>query len=297
MPRRRLFWPSFAVPGIVWLALLFIVPLYVVLSLAFGSLDPIFRSPIPSWLPWQWDPSQFQYVFAHLVGEDGFLGPPIVRTIVFVLIASTLCLLVAYPVAYYVSRFGGRRKALFLALLVAPFWISYMMRMMAWVNLLQTDGLFNKALSLGGLFHVDIDWLGGQPVTVVLGLVYGYVPYMILPLYAGLDRIDQNVLEAARDLGASRFSTFRRVTLPMSKAAVVAAVLLTTLPMVGDYFTNDLLSASPSTAMFGNLINQAVLVPSQVGQGAAFLVIMIIVLLAPMLYYVRTTARSEGETV
>jgi spermidine/putrescine transport system permease protein len=83
----------------------------------------------------------------------------------------------------------------------------------------------------------------------------------------------------------------------MSKAAVVAAVLLTTLPMVGDYFTNDLLSASPSTAMFGNLINQAVLVPSQVGQGAAFLVIMIIVLLAPMLYYVRTTARSEGDTV
>jgi len=297
MRRRRLFWPAFAVPGVAWLALLFVVPLYVVLSLAFGTVDPIFRSPEPTWLPWQWDPSQFQYVFGHLVGEDGFLGPPILRTIGFVLLASAMCLVIAYPVAYFVSRFGGRRKGLYLALLVAPFWISYMMRMLAWVNLLQTDGLFNKALGLGGLFQVDVNWLGGQPVTVVLGLVYGYVPYMILPLYAGLDRIDQNVLEAARDLGASRWSTFLRVTLPMSKAAVVASILLVTLPMVGDYFTNDLLSASPSTAMFGNLINNAVQVPSQVGQGAAFLVIMLVVLLAPMVYYVRFTARGEGETV
>ena len=132
---------------------------------------------------------------------------------------------------------------------------------------------------------------------MVLGLVYGYVPYMILPLFAGLDRIDQSMIEAARDLGASRFSTFRRVTLPMSKPAVVASLLLVTLPMVGDYFTNDLLSGSPSTAMFGNLINNASYVPQQTGQAAAFLVIMFAILLAPMLYYVRMTKRSEGETV
>src|SRR5262245_39383392 len=157
MRRRRLFWPAFATPGILWLALLFIGPLYIVLCLAFGTLDPIFRSPQPTWLPWQWDPSQFQYVFGHLVGADGFLGPPIVRTLWFVVLASAGCLLIAYPVAYFVSRFGGRRKGLYLALLVAPFWISYMMRMLAWVNLLQTDGLFNKALGFGGLFHVNID--------------------------------------------------------------------------------------------------------------------------------------------
>ncbi len=120
---------------------------------------------------------------------------------------------------------------------------------------------------------------------------------MILPLFAGLDRIDQSMLEASRDLGASRFSTFRRVTLPMSKAAVVASLLLVTLPMVGDYFTNDLLSASPSTAMFGNIINNASYVPQQIGQAAAFLVIMFLILLAPMLYYVRMTNRAEGETV
>jgi ABC-type spermidine/putrescine transport system permease subunit I len=295
--RRRFVWSAFAFPGIVWLILLFILPLYVVLALAFGTLDPLFLTPSPTWNPFQWDPTQFQYVFQHLFGADGFIGPVLVRTLLFVVVASVGCLLIAYPVAYYVARFGGRRKGLLLTLLIAPFWISYMMRMLAWVNLLQVDGWVNKGLSLFGLFDVHTAWLDGRPTTVVLGLVYGYVPYMILPLFAGLDRIEQSMIEAARDLGASRFSSFRRVTLPMSKAAVVASLLLVTLPMVGDYFTNDLLSGSPSTAMFGNLINNASYVPQQTGQAAAFLVIMFAILLAPMLYYVRMTKRSEGETV
>ena len=290
-------WPAFAAPGIAWLALLFLLPLYIVLCLAFGTLDPVFRSPVPVWNPLQWDFSQSQYVLGHLVGADAIFGPAIWRTFVFVLIASLGCMAIAYPVAYFVTRFGGRRKGLLLALLIAPFWISYMMRMLAWVNLLQTDGLVNKALSVGGLFPVHVDWLNGRPSTVVMGMIYGYVPYMILPLYAGLDRIDSSLIEAARDLGASRFAAFRKVTLPMSKAAVIASLLLVSLPMVGDYFTNDLLSGSNSTAMFGNLINSAVGVPQQVGQGATFLILMFIVLLIPMAYYVRSTRREEGETV
>ena len=94
---------------------------------------------------------------------------------------------------------------------------------------------------------MSIDWLDGRSVVVVLGLVYGYIPYMILPLYAGLDRLPGSVLEAARDLGAGRVETFRRVTLPLSRPAIIASVLLTCLPMLGDYFTTDLLSGSPST--------------------------------------------------
>ena len=196
--------------------------------------------------------------------------------------------------AYYVSRFGGRRKGLLLALLIAPFWISYMMRMLAWVNLLQTDGLVNKALSFGGLFPVNVNWLNGRPLTVLLGLVYGYVPYMILPLYAGLDRIQPSLIEAARDLGASRWDSFRRVTFPMSKAAVIAGLLIVSLPMVGDYFTNDLLSGSPSTAMFGNLINEAISAPETTAVGATFVILMFLILLAPMLYYVRSTEQEEA---
>jgi ABC-type spermidine/putrescine transport system permease subunit I len=291
--RRSILWPALALPGALWLALLFVAPLYVVLAIVFGGVDPIFRTPLPVWNPAKWNSAQFLDVFDHIFGADGYFGPALLRTAVYVLLASSLCLLVAYPVAYYTARLSGRHRKVLLALLVAPFWISYMMRMLAWVNLLQNDGLVNRALSLGGLADVHVDWLNGRSVVVVLGLVYGYIPYMILPLYAGLDRLQGSVLEAARDLGAGRFETFRRVTLPLSRPAIIASVLLTCLPMLGDYFTSDLLSGSPSTAMVGNLINNTVLTPGQTGQAGAFVLLVLVVALVPMLLYVRT-ARAEG---
>jgi ABC-type spermidine/putrescine transport system permease subunit I len=295
-PRRERasrLWPGLAAPGLLWLLLFFVAPIYVVLAIVFGQVDPIFRTPVPVWNPVYWDPSQFTYVLTHIVGANGVFGPALMRTAVYVLLASVLCLLVAFPIAYYVARLSGRRKGLLLALLIAPFWISYMMRMLAWVNLLQDDGLVNRLFSLGGLFHVNVHWLTGQPVVVVLGLVYGYVPYMILPLYAGLDRLSQSMLEASRDLGADRLSSFVRVTLPLCRPTIIAAVLLTCLPMLGDYFTSDLLSASPKTAMVGNLINDSVQAPGQTGQAGAFVMLVLVVSLLPMLYYVRVMARGD----
>ena len=286
-------WPVLAAPGVIWLVLFFVAPMYVVLCIVFGRLDPIFRTAVPIWNPVQWDPTQFTYVLSHIVGADGVFGPALLRTALYVLTASALCLLIAFPVAYYVARLSGRRKGLLLTLLIAPFWISYMMRMFAWVNLLQDDGLVNRILGLGGAFHPGIDWLTGQPAVVVLGLVYGYVPYMILPLYAGLDRLPQPVLEASRDLGADRVSSFWRVTLPLSRPTIVAAILLTCLPMLGDYFTSDMLSASPKTAMVGNLINDSVLTPGQTGQAGAFVLLVFLVALIPMLYYIRVTGRRD----
>jgi ABC-type spermidine/putrescine transport system permease subunit I len=247
------------------------------------------------WNPIQWNVIQFKYVMQHIVGSEGYFGPALLRTAVYVFIASVLCLLIAYPVAYYTARFAGPRKGLLLALLIAPFWISYMMRMLAWINLLQNNGLVNRALSVGGLFDVHVNWLGGHASTVVLGLAYGYVPYMILPLFAGLDRIPVATLEAARDLGASRFEAFRRVTWPLSRQAVITSMLLTCLPMLGDYFTNDMLSGSPDTSMVGNLINSSVLTPGQTGQAGAFVMIVLIVSIVPMLVYVR--ASREGEAM
>ncbi|CAN3126806.1 ABC transporter permease [Mycobacterium sp. smrl_JER01] len=291
--RSRGIWPALAAPGVIWLLLFFVAPMYVVLCIVFGTVDPIFRTAVPVWNPLQWDPTQFIYVLTHIVGPDGVYGPALLRTAVFVFTASALCLLIAFPVAYYVARLSGSRRGLLLTLLIAPFWISYMMRMFAWVNLLQDDGLVNSVLGLGGVFTPQINWLNGQPVVVILGLVYGYVPYMILPLYAGLDRLSQPVLEASRDLGADRLSSFWRVTLPLSRPTIVAAVLLTCLPMLGDYFTSDMLSASPKTAMVGNLINDSVLTPGQTGQAGAFVVLVFLVALLPMLYYIRVTARRD----
>jgi spermidine/putrescine transport system permease protein len=281
----------------MWLLVCFIAPLYVVLAVVFGQLDPVFRTAIPVWNPLHWDPTQFTYVLTHIVGRDGVFGPALLRTLVYVVVASVLSLLIAFPVAYYVARLSGKRKGLLLALLIAPFWISYMMRMLAWVNLLQDDGLVNKLFGLGGLFSVRVQWLSGQPLVVILGLVYGYVPYMILPLYAGLDRLSQSMLEAARDLGADRFSSFWRVTLPLCRPTIVAAALLTCLPMLGDYFTSDLLSKSPKTAMVGNLINDSVQAPGQTGQAGAFVMLVFLVALLPMFYYVRVMSRGDEVRV
>ena len=120
---------------------------------------------------------------------------------------------------------------------------------------------------------------------------------MILPLFAGLDRIPAATLEAARDLGASRWETFRRVTWPMSRPAVVVSLLVTSLPMLGDYFTNDLLSASPDTSMVGNLINNSVLTPGQTGQAGAFVLLILLVSIVPMVVYVRSTRAGDGRAV
>jgi spermidine/putrescine transport system permease protein len=279
----------------VWLAVLFLVPFYVVLCVAFGTYDPIFRQPVPIWNPLQWYPGTFRQVFEHLFGARAFLGPAFIRTFVFVGVASVLCLLIGYPVAYFVARYAGRRKGLLLVALIAPFWISYMMRMLAWVNLLESDGLVNKTLTF---FHVTgqpVNWLSGKPTTVVLGLVYGYIPYMIIPLFAGLDRIEPSLLEAARDLGASKVRSFLRVTLPMSKQAILAGVVIVSLPMFGDYFTNDLLSGASNTSMIGNLINDAAGTPGQGSIAAVLVLILMVILIIPMLYYVWTTARATRE--
>jgi ABC-type spermidine/putrescine transport system permease subunit I len=268
----------------------FVLPFYVLISIAFGTVDPIFRSPLPVYQPWFWSG---RYVSEEWHLATSQLLKVEIRTLAYVVIASATCLVIAYTVAYYVARHGGRRRGLFLALLIAPFFISYLMRMLSWVELLQRNGYVNKVLTFLHLTAHPVNWLAGLSFTVVVGLVYGYIPYMILPLYGFLDRIDVNLLEASRDLGASPWQTFRRVTLPLSKPAILAGLVIVTLPMFGDYYTNNLLSGSPNTTMYGNLLDNAI---ESTGQGphAAALVLFLIVLLAiPMIYYMRATARSQ----
>jgi spermidine/putrescine transport system permease protein len=233
-------------------------------------------------------------VWHDIVGSGAYLGPSALRTIIYSAIASAISLAIAYPVAYFVSRYAGRRKTLFLVLLIAPFWVSYMMRMLAWIDLLQQGGFFNSALSFVGL-PGNTDWLGGKPVTVIFGLVYGYIPYLILVLYAGLDRIDQSLLEAGRDLGLSKWRTFWRVTVPLSKPTIVAGIFITGLPMLGDYFTNQLMSAAPGTTMIGNAIVGQLQSPGETGQGAVLALLLLAVLLIPMIYYVVSTARASRQ--
>ena len=293
----RGFWIALAAPGIIWMIVLFIVPFYVVLAIAMGQLNRLFESPIPVWNPLNWSSSNVINVWHDLVGATSFAGPIVIRTIIYVAIASLLSLVIAYPAAYFVARFAGRRKGVFLILLIAPFWISYMMRMLAWVDLLQINGYVNKTLSALHLISQPINWLGGYSVTVILGLVYGYIPYLILVLYAGLDRIDPALIEAGRDLGLSRTRTFLRVTLPLSRQAMLTGLLITVLPMIGDYYTNQLMSDAASTSMIGNLIQGQLGTPGLQGQGAVLSLLLLAVLLIPMIYYVVATNRSSREAI
>jgi spermidine/putrescine transport system permease protein len=293
----RWFWPSFTFPATAWLLILFVLPFYAIVSVAFGRLDPVFQTPVPVWNPFDWNFRTFRFVLDQTFGAGGIYRAAYLRTFAFVAIAAFLCLIIGYPVAYFIARHGGRFKALLLLLLIAPFWISYLMRMLAWVNLLQPDGLVNRSLERMNIISGPVNWLDGKPYTVILGLVYGYIPYMILPLYASLDRIDGSCLEAARDLGASRFQSFRRVTLPLSRQAILAGFVIVMLPMFGDYYTNDLLSASPRTSMLANLIDNSINSPL-VGQAASLVILMMLILLVPMLYYLYETNRASrmGET-
>jgi spermidine/putrescine transport system permease protein len=167
--------------------------------------------------------------------------------------------------------------------------------MLAWVNLLQEDGYVNDVLSALQLTSEPINWLEGRSVTVIFGLVYGYIPFLVLPLFAALDRIDRSLLEASRDLGMGPLRTFLRVTLPMSKQGLLAAAVITALPMMGDYYTADLLSGSPRTSMIGNQIEFFLFEGSQKNAGAALVVILSILLMAGMAYYLIQTDRAARE--
>ena len=291
---RRWLWPGFALPGIVWLIVLFLVPFYAVVAVAFGTVDPILGQAVPLWNPLEWNVGWMLEVLEQLTPGGRFFGAA-VRTIAYVGIALVLSLLIGYPVAYYIARHAGRTKSLLLILLIAPLWINYLMRMLAWVNLLAPDGFVNRFLTFTHVLAEPRDWLGGRASTVILALVYGYIPFMILPLFAALDRIDRSHLEAARDLGASRFSTFLNVTLPLSKAGILGGAVLIALPMFGDYYTPNIVSGAAQTSMIGNQIDSYFHVGGQPPIGAAITVVLAVFLTVLMAYYLWTIHKASRE--
>jgi len=287
------FWPSFAAPATIWLLLFFVLPFFVILAIAFGRVDPIFLTPSPVYNPLRWDAGPFGDVLSQIFTSGSVYQSDFLHTLAFVFAATALCLAIGYPVAYFIARHAGRFRTLFLVAFIAPFWISYMMRMLAWINLLQPNGYVNRILGGVGLANTQapIQWLNGKPLTVILGLTYGYVPYMILPLFGVLDRISSSTLEAARDLGAGQVTTFLRVTLPLSGQGILAGIVIVSLPMFGDYFTQTLLAGTRNTAMIGNLIVSSIQ-SSLVQTGASLVLILLVLLILPMLYYLRATSKA-----
>jgi ABC-type spermidine/putrescine transport system permease subunit I len=299
MGGTRWTWRLLALPGVAWLSVFFLVALYAVLAVAFGNQDTL-SQPVPFWNPLDWNVGYVWEMLKNLANGGQFLTVSL-RTIEFVAIAVGLSLLIGYPVAYYTARHAGRWRGLVLLGLILPLWINYLMRMLAWINLLAPDGIGSRTLhSLGiekvfltlGLLAEPGGWLNGQPTTVILALVYGYLPYFILPLFVAIDRIDGRQIEAARDLGASPLSAFLRVTLPLSVPGILAGAVLIALPMFGDYYTADLVSSSTQTNMIGNQIDEFMRQGSEKVTGAALTLLLSVFLLVLMFYYLRTTRRA-----
>jgi spermidine/putrescine transport system permease protein len=292
-------WRFLALPGVAWLSIFFLVAFYAVVAVAFGNQDTL-SQPVPFWNPLDWNVGYVVDVLRNIWHGEQYLTVSL-RTLEFVAVAMALCLLIGYPVAYFAARHAGSWRGLVLLLLIVPFWINYLMRMLAWINLLSPNGWGTTVLhDLGierlfitlGLLSAPGGWLEGQQSTVILALVYGYIPFLILPLYAALDRIDQRQIEAARDLGASPASAFLRVTLPLSMPGILAGCVLVALPMFGDYFTPDLVSASTKTNMIGNQIDQLTRQGSEKVTGAVLTLLLAVVLFALMYYYLRSTRRA-----
>ena len=297
--QSRWTWRFLALPGVAWLSVFFLVAFYAVLCVALGNQDSL-SQPVPYWNPLHWNVGYLVEVLKNIWHGQQFLTV-FLRTLAFVFVAIGLSLLIGYPVAYFAARHAGRRKGLVLLALIVPFWINYLMRMLAWINLLSPTGWGTQMLHDVGIERLFISlgllsspggWLDGQQSTVILALVYGYIPFLILPLFVALDRIDQRQIEAARDLGASPSSAFLRVTLPLSTPGILAGVVLVALPMFGDYYTPDLVSASTGTNMIGNQIDELTRQGSEKVTGAVLTMLLALVLLALMFYYLRSTRRA-----
>jgi spermidine/putrescine transport system permease protein len=266
---------AFLLPPGVWLLLLFVVPLVLVLALSFGYTDDLGEAIYSTRLD----------NYERLVDPDYL--PVLFRSVGFALAAVVICLLIGYPVAYYIARFGGRWKNLLIALVVLPFFVNYLIRTYAWIAMLGDDGLVN------GLFDSSVRFLN-TPWAVIGGLVYGFLAFMILPVYASLDRMDPALIEAGKDLYGSPWQTFRHVTLPHTWQGVLAGSVLVFLPAVGDFVSASLLGG-PEEVMVGNLIQQQFQASDNWPFGAALTVAMMAFLMIFMLLYLRAAARETRE--
>jgi spermidine/putrescine transport system permease protein len=217
------------------------------------------------------------------------------RSIWMATVTTVLCLAISYPVAYYIAVMAPpRRRNLLLGLVVVPFWTSFLIRTYAWMFLLRTEGLVNRVLMGAGLSTHPIELLYNN-FAVLIGLVYGELPFMILPLFASLEKLDLSLLEASQDLGAGRAATFRRVTVPLTMPGIVAGVILVFVPSLGQFIVSDLLGGA-KTILAGNLIQNQFAVARNKPFGAAVAFELTAAVLAMLFAYTLYTKR-KGQDV
>jgi len=229
----------FLLPAWLSMAVLFAAPFVIVLAYSFLTRGVFGGIELP------WTAESYQRLF------DALYLTILWRSFVMAVAATALCLLLAFPAALFISRATGR-KNLYLQLVMLPFWTSFLVRTYAWIFLLRDTGLFNTGLQAMGIIHSPLPLLYNDG-AVLLGLVYGYLPFMVLPIYATLERLDPALVEAAADLGARPLTTVFRIVVPLARPGIIAGSVLVFIPCLGAYLTPDLLGGG-RTVLVGNLV-------------------------------------------
>ena len=262
-------------PGLAWLAVFFLVPLYYLAntSLQTGSIDIGYA---------------FHWAWGNYSDAFSTYRPQFLRSLEYAALATAIALIVSYPLAYWIAFRGGRWKNLFLLLIIAPFFVTYLIRTLAWQTILADEGPVANVLRHLGVLSANGRLLATS-TAVVAGITYNFLPFMALPLYVSLEQIDGRLIEAAQDLYASRVKAFLRVTLPLSLPGVFAGTLLTFIPAAGDFVNAQLLGTSHQY-MIGNVIQSKFLVLTDYPQAAA----LSFVLMAAILLAVTAYARALG---
>ncbi|MBT2392134.1 ABC transporter permease [Streptomyces maoxianensis] len=274
-------WVWLMVPGTLWMSAFLVASLVLVAALALGTTDPL-GNP------------QFGLNFENItaLAEPAYRAV-LLRSLGYALLTCVICLAVAYPVAYAIALHGGRFKNLLIAAIVVPFFANYLVRMYGWSVVLSDDGPLLKALRAVGIADSDTKILQSG-VGVIAGLVYGFIVFMIIPLYAALERMDVSLIEAGRDLYGGPLRTFFFVTLPATRQGAAAGCVLVFLPAMGDFVSAQLMGG-PDQIMIGNLIQDKFFQGQNWPLGSALTMLMMAVLFLGMVGYLRRARKDEAE--
>ncbi|WP_249666336.1 ABC transporter permease [Nocardioides faecalis] len=267
-------------PGALWLAVFFVVPLY---SLLAASLYDPEGSVLTGY--------DVSYRFANFTDALAEFWQPLVRSLIYAGIATVICLVLGYVLAYAIAFKAGRWRTLLLVLVIAPFFTSFLVRTLSWKLILGDDGFVVGTLQTLHLMGPD-DRLLATPVAVIAGLTYNFLPFMVLPLYASLEKIDPRLIEAAGDLYASPTRGFFKVTVPLSMPGVVAGTLLTFIPAAGDYINAELLG-SPNERMVGNVIQNLFTTTGDYATAGALSVVLMVLIVAMVVAYIRKSGTED----
>jgi spermidine/putrescine transport system permease protein len=279
-PKRRLTGYWLLLPGAIWLGLFFVVPLY---SLVATSLyDP--QGSVLTGYDMTW-------AFSNYADALQAYWRPLLRSLVYGGVATLICLVLGYVLAYAIAFKSGRWKNLMLVLVIAPFFTSFLVRTLSWKLLLSDDGFVVNTLQFLHILGANQRLLA-TPVAVVAGLVYNFLPFMVLPLFASIDKIDHRLIEAAGDLYSRPYVGFFKVTWPLSLPGVVSGTLLTFIPAVGDYINAELLG-SPKQRMIGNTIQSLFTDANNYPAAGALSVILMVLILVLVLFYIRRAGTEE----